>query len=148
MQPLKANLDRFAYVESLTCQCFQLSAEGGWEDSGNVVTLPARAIFTAAGAAPNTIYEREHAGTFVMQGEHFMPHVDTSAGLQPVKVAQNNKAANAGPFTSYASDGHRVTFIGDTHPVFHGSVVKAIASSMRTYPASWKCLSSRLRVIQ
>ncbi|ARU31573.1 pyridine nucleotide-disulfide oxidoreductase [Sulfuriferula sp. AH1] len=143
MQPLKANLDRFAYVESLTCQRFELSTEGKWEDSGSVVTLPARAIFTAAGAAPNTIYEREHAGTFEMQGEHFMPHVETSAGLQPVKVAQNNKAANAGPFTSYESDSHRVTFIGDTHPVFHGSVVKAIASSMRTYPRIMEVLGQQ-----
>ena len=143
MQPLKANLDRFAYVESLTCQRFELSAEGKWEDSGSVVTLPARAIFTAAGAAPNTIYEREHAGTFVMQGEHFMPHVETSTGLQPVKVAQNNKAANAGPFTSYDLDDHRVTFIGDTHPVFHGSVVKAIASSMRTYPRIMEVLGQQ-----
>src|SRR5437868_896939 len=42
--------------------------------------------------------------------------------------------AEFGPFTSYLRDGKRVSFLGDTHPVFHGSVVGAIASGMRTYP--------------
>ncbi|WP_124951342.1 FAD-dependent oxidoreductase [Sulfuriferula thiophila] len=134
MQPLKADLDRFAYVVSLTCQRYQLSGDGKWEDSGETVSLPARAIFTAAGAAPNTIYEREHPGTFVMQGEHFMPHMNSPEGLHAVNVAQHHKSENTGPFTAYDNNDHRVTFIGDTHPVFHGSVVKAIASSMRTYP--------------
>lgn len=141
--PVKANLDRFAYVESLTCQRYQLTPEGQCEGSGMIVTMPARSIFTAAGAAPNTIYEREHSGTFVMQGEHFMPYTATQDGLQAVGVAQHNKAADTGPFTSYDKSDHRVTFIGDTHPVFHGSVVKAIASSMRTYPQIMAVLESQ-----
>ena len=134
MQPLKANLDRFAYVESLTCQHASRNLEGLWEDNGSTITLPARAIFVAAGAAPNTIYEREHPGTFTMQGEHFMPYMNTAEGMQAVPTAHNPKEEGVGSFTSYEKDDHRVTFIGDTHPVFHGSVVKAIASSMRTYP--------------
>ncbi|MDR3393077.1 MAG: FAD-dependent oxidoreductase [Sulfuriferula sp.] len=144
MQPVKANLDRFSYVESLTCRRSRLNTEGKWEDSGESVSLPARAIFTAAGAAPNTIYEREHAGSFVMQGEHFMPYTETPAGLQAVRVAQSNKAENTGPFTSYDRNDRRVSFIGDTHPVFHGSVVKAIASSMRTYPRIMEVLGQQV----
>ena len=35
-----------------------------------------------------------------------------------------------------------MSFIGDTHPVFHGSVVKAIASAKRSYPAIMRALSS------
>ena len=37
----------------------------------------------------------------------------------------------------------RISFIGDTHPVFHGSVVKAIASSQRTYPEIIKLLDQQ-----
>ncbi|OQW91309.1 MAG: pyridine nucleotide-disulfide oxidoreductase, partial [Beggiatoa sp. IS2] len=38
----------------------------------------------------------------------------------------------------------RVSFLGDTHPAFHGSVVKAIASGMRTYPHIVAILNQRL----
>lgn len=134
LHPLRATLDRFGYVESLICERLLRDDTGAWQDSGKPVTLAARAIFVAAGATPNTIYEREHPGTFEMQGVHFLPHEADADGLQTVPVAAHNKAPHSGPFTSYAQDDKRVSFIGDTHPVFHGSVVKAIASSMRAYP--------------
>jgi NADPH-dependent glutamate synthase beta subunit-like oxidoreductase/NAD(P)H-flavin reductase len=134
VQPVRAALDRFGYVEALECQRLARTADETWADTEERLTLPARAIFVAAGATPNTIYEREHPGTFAMQGVHFLPYEDSEENLQPVAVAPHNKAQHTGSFTSYAKDDHRVSFIGDTHPVFHGSVVKAIASSMRTYP--------------
>ncbi len=134
LQPLKAKLDRFGYVEALVCERLQRDDSGRWSDTGTPITLNARAIFVAAGATPNVIYEREHPGTFAMQGVHFLPHEAGGEGVQAVPLAAHNKAAATGPFTSYAQDNKRVSFIGDTHPVFHGSVVKAIASSMRTYP--------------
>ncbi|GAO35977.1 pyridine nucleotide-disulfide oxidoreductase [Sulfuricella sp. T08] len=134
VQPLRANLDRFAYVESLECERLRRSPGGKWENSGALFTLPARAIFVAAGATPNTIYEREHPGSFAMQEDHFLPHVEKEGNLNAVAVAEHCKVEMAGPFTSYQQDGHRVSFIGDTHPVFHGGVVKAIASAMHTYP--------------
>jgi NAD(P)H-flavin reductase len=37
-----------------------------------------------------------------------------------------------------------VSLIGDTHPVFHGSVVKAIASGMRSYPKIVTLLKDKL----
>jgi len=51
-----------------------------------------------------------------------------------VPPAANAKAKPMGPFTSYARDGFRVSFIGDTHPQFNGNVVTAIASAMQFYP--------------
>ena len=54
--------------------------------------------------------------------------------LAPVTVAPHCKDADFGAFTSYQQDHRRVSFVGDTHPVFHGSVVKAIASGQRVYP--------------
>ncbi len=49
-----------------------------------------------------------------------------------------------GPFTSYHKHDRRVSLIGDTHPVFHGNVVKAIASGMRTYPKILGVLKHKL----
>ncbi|HLA74762.1 MAG TPA: FAD-dependent oxidoreductase, partial [Gammaproteobacteria bacterium] len=134
LEPLSAELDRFGHVESLVFRRREKSATGQWLTTAEEVTLPARAVFIAAGAIPNTIYEREHNGTFAMQGQHFLPHLDDDGTLQPVDVAAHPKEAAFGAFTSYAKDDHRVSFLGDTHPVFAGSVVKAIASALRSYP--------------
>ncbi|HSW70867.1 MAG TPA: pyridine nucleotide-disulfide oxidoreductase, partial [Gammaproteobacteria bacterium] len=49
-----------------------------------------------------------------------------------------------GPFTSYKKNDYRVSLIGDSHPVFHGNVVKAIASGLRTYPKIVATLKTKL----
>ncbi len=134
LEPVRAELDRYGHVEKLICRRRVKDAAGTWTSTEEYAALPARAIFAAAGATPNTIYEREWPGTFAMQGNSFLPHSDAPEGLRPANGRAHCKQPEFGPFTSYQDDGHRVSFIGDTHPVFHGSVVKAIASAMRTYP--------------
>ena len=134
LEPIRADLDRFNHVMALVCRRQQQDAAGLWGANEEEITLPARSIFIAAGATPNTIYDREYPGTFAMQGIHFQLNNAVAGKLTPVAVAQHCKLQDFGPFTSYNKDQHRVTFIGDTHPVFHGSVVKAIASALRTYP--------------
>src|SRR5262249_47717280 len=43
--------------------------------AGNLVELPARTVCVAAGTSPNTIYEKEHPGTFELnQKGFFAPH--------------------------------------------------------------------------
>ena len=142
LEPLRAELDRHAHVQSLICRRMQC-VQGRWLATHEEQTLPARAIFVAAGASPNTIYEREHPDTFRLENDHFLPHVEHPNGLQPVQVAEHCKAAEFGPFTSYRQEERFVTFIGDTHPVFHGSVVKAIASAKRSYPQVMAALDLR-----
>ncbi|MDX1609330.1 MAG: pyridine nucleotide-disulfide oxidoreductase [Halofilum sp. (in: g-proteobacteria)] len=133
LDPIHCELDGHAHVSALVCR--RMERHGGrWLAARDEVRLPARAVFVAAGTVPNTIYERENPGTFALDGTHFLPHVRHREGLQPVRVAEHCKAREFGPFTSYEEFGRCVTFIGDTHPVFHGSVVKAIASSARSYP--------------
>lgn len=134
LEPEAALLDRFGHVEALQCRRQVRTEHGAWGPGSELVTLPARSVFIAAGATPNTIYEREHRGTFVMQGNHFQPYQLEDARLEPVPVATHCKSPDTGPFTSYGDEQHRVTFIGDTHPVFHGTVVKAVASGLRVYP--------------
>ena len=133
LEPLHAELDEYDHVSALVCR--ELAEhEGQWSPTGGERRLAARAIFIAAGTVPNTIYEREYADTFALEGNHFLAHNDTEQGLAPVADAAHCKEDQFGPFTSYQQGGRRVSFIGDTHPAFHGSVVKAIASGMRTYP--------------
>ncbi|MEA1890746.1 MAG: FAD-dependent oxidoreductase [Pseudomonadota bacterium] len=141
VEPVEAMLDEYGHVSGLRCRVKQ-QRDGRWLASEEQV-LPARAIMVAAGASPNTIYENEYPGSFKMEGNHFLPHICHPSGVQPVAVAENCKVDEFGPFTSYAYQDKRISFIGDTHPVFHGSVVKAIASSQRTYPEIIKLLDQQ-----
>ena len=133
LNPTRLELDAYQHVNALQCTRMKLE-DGRWLRTNEPVVLPARAVLVAAGTLPNTIYESEHPGTFLMDGDHFLPHVDHHDNVQPVQVAEHSKAPRFGPFTSYADGSFRVSFIGDTHPVFNGSVVKAIASAARSYP--------------
>jgi NADPH-dependent glutamate synthase beta subunit-like oxidoreductase/NAD(P)H-flavin reductase len=133
LDPLHCELDDYGHVRTLLCR--RMENQGGrWLATREEVRLSARAVFVAAGTVPNTIYEREYPGTFARDGNYFQPHVQHRDGLQPVAAAEHAKAPEFGPFTSYDAHGRRVSFIGDTHPAFHGSVVKAIASAARTWP--------------
>ncbi len=135
LDPLRAELDIYGHIDQVVFRQMR-ETDGRWLAGDQEVRLPARAVFIAAGTVPNTIYEREYPGTLQLDGDHFQTHVAHGKGaLQAVQVAEHCKAPEAGPFTSYAdSQGHHVSFIGDTHPVFHGSVVKAIASAKASYP--------------
>lgn len=135
LQPLRALADSDGHISGMEFRRRLRDPETGrWLDTYEEVTLPARAVFVAAGAKPNTTYAREHPGVLELEDSHYQPHILTEGGLQPVDVAPHAKAPEFGPFTSYEKNGRTVTFIGDTHPVFHGSVVKAIASAQRSYP--------------
>ncbi|MHB1950711.1 MAG: FAD-dependent oxidoreductase [Acidiferrobacteraceae bacterium] len=142
LDPLRAELDQYGHVEALV---FRRSddIDGRFVAESGEVRLPARAVFIAAGSAPNTIYEHEYPGSFSMEGNHFRTHVVRGGDLQGVAVAAHCKSPESGPFTSYAREGRRVSFLGDTHPVFHGSVVKAIASAKAAWPQVMKALPAQ-----
>jgi len=127
LEPKAVQLDEHGHVKALVCQ----KRQPGHEQE---VVLPARSILVATGANPNIAYEFEHRGHFQRNGFQYQPFHDLGGTLQPVLEAEHCKLPNFGAFTSYEFENHRVTFLGDTHPVFHGSVVKAIASAMQIYP--------------
>ncbi len=105
--------------------------EGQWTASGEFVELPARTVCVAAGTSPNVTYNREKSGTFELaaRGGFFKPH-RVVRGENGVKL----EAAPDGFFTSYLKDGRTVSYFGDNHPVYAGSVVKAMASAKDGYP--------------
>ncbi|HEY2748465.1 MAG TPA: FAD-dependent oxidoreductase [Polyangia bacterium] len=94
--------------------------------AGNLVELPARTVCVAAGTSPNTIYEKEHPGTFELNKRGFFaPHKASRDSDGKVMLTPDPN----GFFTSYNSDGHTVSYYGDNHPRYAGSVVKAMASA-------------------
>ncbi|HEX9627391.1 MAG TPA: FAD-dependent oxidoreductase, partial [Acidiferrobacterales bacterium] len=134
LDPKEARVDADGQVDALVCRRLMRGEDGKWGDSGEEIALPARAILVATGARPNVAYEFEHKGHFAKEHGHYQTFHDVGGRLEPIAVAPHPKVDDFGPFTSYEHDGKRVSFLGDTHPVFHGSVVKAVASARSIYP--------------
>jgi NAD(P)H-flavin reductase/NADPH-dependent glutamate synthase beta subunit-like oxidoreductase len=98
----------------------------------DTVTLAARTVLVAAGTTPNVTCEKEAPNTFQLDAKRkfFQPHRarrDADGRLEVTPDAQ-------GFFTSYARDGHLVSYYGDNHPRYAGNVVKAMASARDGYP--------------
>ena len=89
-------------------------------------SLSARTILVATGSQPNTAFEYEHRGHFNRSGAFYQLNKLDQDGLTHIPSDPSEEGAF---FTSYRSDDKRVSVIGDLHPRFHGSVVKALASS-------------------
>ncbi|MCL2777854.1 MAG: FAD-dependent oxidoreductase [Polyangiaceae bacterium] len=100
------------------------------------VTLPARTLCVAAGTSPNTMYEKEYAGSFTLdeKKQFFLSHTaSVDSGKVVLTPAPQSQQASDAFFTSYIKNGHTVSFYGDNHPRYAGSVVKAMASAQRGF---------------
>lgn len=133
MNPVACLLDEYNHVRAVQFTRMKW-VDGEWKDTGEIVEFPARAVMIAAGTNPNIVYEKEHPGTFVIDEKNkcFAMHrvvraADGSRHVERVAPGQ------VGFFTSYERDGRFITFYGDAHPVFAGSVVKAMASAYHGY---------------
>jgi NADPH-dependent glutamate synthase beta subunit-like oxidoreductase/NAD(P)H-flavin reductase len=135
LQPAEAKLDEFGSVSKLLCTKRIQDEEGNWENTDSVVELEAKSILVATGAQPNVAYSFEHYGTFKRNRLQYQSFNVVDDEMHEAEIVDNIKDKAFGPFTSYQDeDRRRVTFLGDTHPVFHGNVVRAIASAYRSYP--------------
>ena len=129
MSPKAALVDSYGALRAMTFERQKVEA-GKWSATGEMIELPARTVCVAAGTSPNTIYEKEHPGTFALgKGGFFAPHEVTrdATGLHV-------KPTPGGFFTSYLRDDHVVSYYGDNNPKYAGSVVKAMASAKDGYP--------------
>ncbi|MGO9712893.1 MAG: FAD-dependent oxidoreductase [Polyangiaceae bacterium] len=127
MSPTEAVLDDRAHVKAMKFA----------RKDGSIVELPARTVCVAAGTSPNVTYEKEYQGTFKLdaKGQYFQAHkakvgANGNGGVTLEPVAD----ASQGFFTSYANGGRVVSFYGDNHPYYAGSVVRAMASAKDGYP--------------
>lgn len=131
MNPVEAVPDEFGHVKGLLFT----------RADGSSIELPARTVLVAAGTAPNVTYEKEHPGSFSLDGKQKF-----FQGFRAVPEGQNFSSADSdgsrfrlepdpnGFFTSHDTDGRFVTYYGDNHPRYNGNVVKAMASAKHGYP--------------
>ncbi|MEZ5672329.1 MAG: FAD-dependent oxidoreductase [Thiotrichaceae bacterium] len=147
LEPKAAQLDENRQVKALIFNQYQRDSDSKWQATTQQLSLSARSIFVATGAKPNIAYEFEHRGTFQRVGFEYQPFVEIEGQLSPASKVPHCKSNGFGAFTSYAQDQHRVSFLGDTHPVFHGSVVKAVASAKRIYPEIIQSFGNKIHQI-
>ncbi len=147
MYPKAAKLDKHGQVSALLCERMAPDSDGNMQFKGDLVELPARTVLVATGAKPNVAYFYEHRGTFELEGQNYQTNTLVKGKLKPVPVAKHCKDPAFGAFTSYDKDDKRVSFIGDTHPVFNGNVVKAVASGLRIYPKIVESFGERANAI-
>jgi NADPH-dependent glutamate synthase beta subunit-like oxidoreductase/NAD(P)H-flavin reductase len=135
LSPVEAVLDRFKAVKAMTFSRQRLGEDGKWTDTKELVELPARTVCVAAGTQPNVTYEREYPGSFKFdkRGQYFQPHA-AEVGEDGQLVVTPVERAKDGFFTSFNDGKHAVSFFGDNHPHYAGSVVKAMASAKDAYP--------------
>ncbi|MGE3189629.1 MAG: FAD-dependent oxidoreductase, partial [Vicinamibacterales bacterium] len=126
LDPIEALPDDMGHVKAMA---FWRRAADGTKVR---VELPARAVLVAAGTVPNITYEKEHPGSFELDGRQKFFH-----GYRAVKGADGGFTLEGDPggfFTSYNAGGRFVTYYGDNHPRYNGNVVKAMASAKDGYP--------------
>lgn len=115
----KAMEEGVLYREYQTPQAFLTDQEGRvctiQTYEGN--SLLARTVLIATGTAPNTVIAEENPTLFQKDGSFLRSHLAHS------------------PFTAGIFDKHRfISFVGDLHPQFTGSVVHALASAQKAAP--------------
>ena len=148
LAPRECLPDGFGALEAVVFE--KVVQDGGhWRPSGELVTLPARTLLVAAGTSPNVVYEREHPGSLEVdpRTRAFRSHQcvrgqDGQLALRPTAPGET------GFFASYSEGGRFVTFYGDNHPVYAGSVVKAMASAKDGYPYVVALFAEELRQLR
>ncbi len=148
LEPTAVDLNTFGHAESLVCNKRLRNEQNEWVTTTETIRLPARAILVATGTQPNIAYDFEHRGTFHRLNLQYQHYEEVEGELRAAHGIEHCKEEGFGPFTSYQKEDYRVSLIGDTHPVFHGNVVKAIASGTRTYPKILASLSKRMKAGQ
>lgn len=123
LTPQRVFLDEFGACQALACI----------KPDGEECVLAARTILVATGAKPNVAYGFEHKDTFDRERFEYVAYQAIEEILEKVDATPYDKFKPVGMFTSYQDHAHRVTFLGDTHPAFHGNVVKAIASAKHCF---------------
>ena len=127
MNPVEAVPDEFGHVKAMLFT----------RADGSSVELPARTVLVAAGTVPNITYEKEHPGTFSLDGKQkffkgfkAVPTEGDGFSRRRFRLEPDTN----GFFTSHDTAGKFVTYYGDNHPRYNGNVVKAMASAKHGYP--------------
>lgn len=140
LSPVAVDIDDGGHAVALRLERQEIGEDGRPAPTGNVVTLPARAILIAAGTKPNTALAREAPGSIAMDGKYFQA---TDEDGNPVSPEHSSKPETPQVTMQVRDDGRAVTFFGDLHPSFAGNVVKAFGSAKQGYPVVNRLLAKR-----
>ena len=147
MSPLSADADEYGHLNAVDFEKLVLDGDR-WKNSGEIIKVPLRSLYVAAGTSPNTIYQSEYPDTFVMDKWFFQRYepewTNDSVELVPMHDEAFPKLGKPAPLTSYQKDGKFISFYGDNHPVYAGNVVKAMASAKNGYPYVIKLFEKKL----
>jgi NADPH-dependent glutamate synthase beta subunit-like oxidoreductase/NAD(P)H-flavin reductase len=131
LSPSAVQVDEHGAALALVVRRQVRADDGAWSE-GDSVTLPARAIFIAAGTSPNTVLAREDAKHFKLDGKYFAAVDADGRGVKPEAASSKPKLAQV--LMSKSADGRFVSFFGDLHPSYFGNVVKALGSAKQGFP--------------
>jgi NADPH-dependent glutamate synthase beta subunit-like oxidoreductase/NAD(P)H-flavin reductase len=147
MSPVAAIPDEYGHLSAVEFEKLEFE-DGRWVSKKQMVTVPLRNLYIAAGTSPNTIYQSEYPDTFVMDKWFFQRYQpewhDGNLELVPMHDEAAPKLGKPAPLTSYQKDGKFISFYGDNHPVYAGNVVKAMASAKNGYPYIAKLFEQEL----
>jgi NADPH-dependent glutamate synthase beta subunit-like oxidoreductase/NAD(P)H-flavin reductase len=147
MSPLSADADEYGHLNAVDFEKLILEDQR-WKSSGEIVKVPLRSLYVAAGTSPNTIYQSEYPDTFIMDKWFFQRYEPEITADSVELVAMHDEAmpklGKPAPLTSYQKEGKYISFYGDNHPVYAGNVVKAMASAKNGYPYVVKLFEQQL----
>jgi NADPH-dependent glutamate synthase beta subunit-like oxidoreductase/NAD(P)H-flavin reductase len=105
-----------------------------FKSTGENLSVPAKTVIVAAGTSANLIYDDEHPGTFELDEwkSYYKPF--TSEILDEKLTLKPAEDSSEAFFTSYNNNGRLVSFFGDSHPHYYGTVVNAMASAAHGAP--------------
>jgi NADPH-dependent glutamate synthase beta subunit-like oxidoreductase/NAD(P)H-flavin reductase len=152
MSPVEAMPDATGAVRAVRFER-QAQADGKLKGTGEIIELPARTVCVAAGTSPNVIYEKERPGSFELDEKRQffqLYRAEADGSLSKIPIGQiDPPKTRPGFFTSYKGPrGQRISYYGDNHPSYAGSVVKAMASARDGYPEIVKLFAKELAALR
>ncbi|BET36492.1 MULTISPECIES: WPE palindromic element domain-containing protein [Wolbachia] len=99
--------------------------------SHEIKCIKARSILIAAGTEPNTAIATEDKKHFQLSNGYFIHLNSLGKEIDPVF---SPKMQDKDRILVYKQDNKTISFFGDLHPSYSGSVVKAMASAKNGYP--------------
>ncbi|MDR2831903.1 MAG: FAD-dependent oxidoreductase [Rickettsiales bacterium] len=113
--------------------------------SDEIKCIRARSIFIAAGTEPNTVITDEDKKYFELSNGYFTHLNSLGKEIDPIF---SPKVQDKDRILVYKKDNKTISFFGDLHPSYSGSVVKAMASAKNGYPIISQLLSGVVNQMQ
>ncbi|WP_264374537.1 FAD-dependent oxidoreductase [Wolbachia endosymbiont (group B) of Carcina quercana] len=129
LEPVEVVTDKYNHAESIKLIDTK---------SGEIKRIKARSIFIAAGTEPNTVIATEDKKHFKLSNGYFT-HLNSSG--KEIEPIFSPKMQNKDRILVYKQGNKTISFFGDLHPSYSGSVVKAMASAKNGYPIISQLLS-------